>query len=87
MIGRKRVESSLKKGVSVIADFDATNPEREKELRALADKYGARLVGILVTVPEEVILERLRMKKYTSHDLFQRAEEAIRVHHKQHAFR
>ena len=73
-------DDALSKGQSVIADFDAVLPRRQRELAKVAKKYGALFFLIAINTPEKIILARLRKKRYTKKELFQNAEEAIRVY-------
>lgn len=73
-------DGALLKGKSVIDDFDAVLPRRQRELRRAAKKYGARFFLIRIQTPEKLILERLRKKRYTKKDLFTNANEVIRVY-------
>lgn len=73
-------DEALSRGKSVIDDFDAVLPRRQRELRRAAKKYGARFFLIRIRTPETLILERLRKKRYTKKDLFTNAEEAMRVY-------
>ena len=73
-------DQALSRGKSVIADFDAVLPRRKRELARMAKKYGAAFFLIAVNTPEKIILARLRKKRYTKKELFQNAEEAIRVY-------
>ncbi|MDP3778893.1 MAG: ATP-binding protein [bacterium] len=80
-IAAKLRDQALKQGQSVIADFDAVLPRRQRELKKIAEKYGAHFFLIRIDTPEEVILRRLRNKRYTKKELFKNASEAIRVYH------
>lgn len=73
-------ERTLLCGQSVIADFDAVLAKRRMELKKLAEKYGAKMVVIQVKTPKKLVLARLRRHRYTRDDLFQNAEETIRVY-------
>ena len=73
-------EQALSSGKSVIADFDAVFPRRQRELAAAAKKHRALLFLIAVNTPEKIILARLRNKRYTKKELFQNAGEAICVY-------
>jgi predicted kinase len=73
-------DEALSKGKSVIQDFDAVLPRRQKELLRAAKKHGARFFLIRIQTPERLILSRLRKKRYTKRDLFTNANEAIRVY-------
>ena len=73
-------DQALSSGKSVIADFDAVLPRRQRELAKVAKKYGASFFLIAVNTPEQIILARLREKRYTKKELFKNADEAIRVY-------
>lgn len=79
-ITERRARQWLQKGTSVVLDFDAVNPKRTVEFGALAREFGAQLYLIRIEVPRELIVARLKQKRYTSRDLFRDAGEAIRVH-------
>ena len=74
-------DQALKEHKSVIADFDAVLPRRQRELKKISEKYGAQFVLIRIDTPEELILRRLKAKHYTKKELFKNAAEAIRVYH------
>ncbi len=80
-IATKLRDQALKEGKSVIADFDAVLPRRQRELKKIAEKYNAHFFLVRVDTPEEVIIRRLRAKRYTKKELFKNAMEAIRVYH------
>ncbi len=80
-IAAKLRDQALKEGKSVIADFDAVLPHRQRELKKIAEKYGAYFFFIRIDTPGEVILRRLKNKRYTKKELFKNAAEAIRVYH------
>lgn len=71
---------ALRQGRSAISDFDAVRPQRQKDLRRLASKYGAAFVLIRVETPEKLILSRLRRHRYTKNDFFGDPRHAIRVY-------
>ena len=73
-------DTALSERKSVIADFDAVLPRRKRELARVAKKYSASFFLIAVNAPEKTILARLQKKRYTKKELFQNAEEAIRVY-------
>ena len=73
-------EQALAEAKSVIADFDAVLPRRKRELAKVAKKYGASFFLVAVNTPEKTILARLRKKRYTKKELFQNADQAIRVY-------
>lgn len=79
-IGLGKMEMGLRRGRSVISDFDAVLSKRQRELERFARRFGARLFLIKVETPERLILDRLRNKKYTSKELFPNAKEAIRIY-------
>ncbi|MDP3770594.1 MAG: ATP-binding protein [bacterium] len=74
-------DKALSTGTSVIADFDAVLPRRQRELAAIAKKWEARFFLIRIETPEKIILSRLAKKHYTKKELFKNAAEAIRVYH------
>ncbi|GEM_PF-2827119 len=86
-ITRQRAETCLRRGQSVILDFDAINPDRDREFRELAQLANARLYRIEVRTSERLIIVRLRRKTYTPRDLFRNAEQAIRVYFQRNKFR
>ena len=73
-------DQALGRGKSVIADFDAVLPRRQRELASIAKKYGASFFLLVINTPEKIILARLRKKRYTKKELFKNAKEAIRVY-------
>ena len=74
-------DQALAQDKSVIMDFDAVLPRRQKELAATARRYSAYFFLIRIDTPEPLILQRLRAKHYTKKELFKNAEEATRVYH------
>ena len=74
-------DQALAQGKSIIMDFDAVLPRRQKELAATARRHSAHFFLIRIDTPEPLILQRLRAKHYTKKELFKNAEEAIRVYH------
>ena len=74
-------DHALESGKSVIADFDAVLPRRQRELAQVAKKYGALFFLIAINTSEKTILTRLRKKRYTKKELFKNANEAIRVYY------
>lgn len=74
-------DQALEQDKSVIADFDAVLPRRQRELKKIAETYGAHFFLIRIDTPEKVILRRLRRKHYTKKELFKDSTEAIRVYH------
>lgn len=74
------INKSLFYGKSVIADFDTVLPIRQQELRRTAKKHGARFFLIRIQTPEELIIRRLRKKRYPKNDIFLNADHAIRVY-------
>lgn len=81
MRARKKIAEGLAQGRWVIADFDAFSPERQRQLSAIAKKFGAHFFLIRIRTPKRIILARLRKHRYTPQDLFSNAKEAIRVYH------
>ena len=86
-ITRERSDVLLRRGRSLILDFDAVNPLRRQELRRRARHFGARLYCIAVQAPQRLILARLRQKRYTPSDLFRDAAEATRAYFIRKKFR
>ena len=74
-------DRALAEGKSVIMDFDAILPRRQKECRAVARKYGTPCYVICIETPEEVIIRRARRHHYTSRDFFRNADELLRVYY------
>lgn len=79
-IANKKSAKFLSLERSVVQDFDAVLAKRRRELKRVAERFGARAVFVQVKTPEKVIIERLRKKHYTSSDLFKSSGEAIRVY-------
>lgn len=71
-IARRLRHEMLAQGKSVIVDFDAVLPRRQRELRADAKKYGARFFLIKIKVSEKIILKRLQSKYYAQHGIFRK---------------
>ncbi len=61
---------ALEAGKSVIADFDAVNPKRQREMKRFAQRFGAKLFLIKIKIPERLILKHLRSRSYSNHDIF-----------------
>lgn len=80
-MANKLAEKLLGRGKSVVNDFDAVLPARQRELKKRAQKFGAKLVLIKIKTPEKLIIRRLKRHKYTKADLFRNAAEAIRVYY------
>jgi len=80
-IARELAEKALKGGKSVVLDFDAYRPQKQKELKCIAKRFAARAVFIRIKTPEKLILKRLNEHRYSKRDLFQNAKEAIRVYY------
>lgn len=78
---KKPLEKALKRNRSVILDADFRYQDRQKELKAIAKRWKARLYFIYVSAPERLILKRLGTHHYTKNDLFQGAEEAIKIYY------
>ena len=74
-------DRALAEGKSVIMDFDAILPRRQKECRAVARKYGVPCYFVRIETPENVILRRARRHRYTSHDFFRNADDLIRIYY------
>lgn len=74
-------DKALAKGKSVIMDFDAVLPRRQKECRAVGQKYGVPCYFVRVETPENVIVQRARKHRYTSRDFFRNADELLRVYY------
>ncbi|MBI2639495.1 MAG: ATP-binding protein [Candidatus Sungbacteria bacterium] len=81
LIAKQMAQKAFCSGKSVVLDFDAVRPQRQKELVRFAKQFGAGTLFIRVLTPERLILKRLREHRYSRKDLFQSAEEAIRVHY------
>lgn len=74
-------DQALERDKSVIMDFDAVLPRRQQQLAAISKHYDASFFLIRIDIPEALILQRLRAKRYTKKELFKNATEAIRVYH------
>lgn len=79
-IARKQWENALARGRSVIADFDAIRPERQKELRNTAGRFQAKPIFVEIKTPQSLILKRLQRHSYSKNDIFRNAGEAIRIY-------
>jgi len=73
-------DAALAEEKSVIMDFDAILPKRQRELHHVAHRYRTHFFLIRIRIPEKIILRRLRQHRYTSRDLFRNAKEAIRTY-------
>lgn len=80
-IAKREAAKTLRRKKSVVLDFDAVRTKRQKELIRFAKQFGARAFFTRVRTPEKLILKRLRKHRYSQNDLFQSAEEAVRVYH------
>lgn len=76
-ISNRRSEGVLKRGRSIILDFDAVHAKRQEELKALAERYGARIFFIRVKAPEATILKRLRAQHYPIPGVFNSVQHAL----------
>lgn len=74
-------DKALAEGKSVIMDFDAVLPQRQKECCAVGQKYGVSCYFVCIETPEEVIIRRARRHRYTSRDFFHNADELLRVYY------
>lgn len=74
-------DKALGEGKSVVADFDAVLPQRQKECRVIARKYGMPCYFVRIETPEDVIIRRARKHRYTSRDFFRNADELLRVYY------